>query len=119
MRILILTGLLALVPASGWAAETTADLNFPLIRLPSDFRSQRVTRRASVPPGKTLSLFDFEGPGCVRHFWITLGGNGARSGRPMHLRITTDGATQPQVDMRLDRFFGLLLDQGPTTTTIA
>ena len=48
-----------------------SDLNFPLIRLPATFDSQRTTKRVDLAAGKEVEIINVRGPGCVRHFWIT------------------------------------------------
>lgn len=66
--------------------------------------------RASISPlraGETAILADIEGPGCLRHIWIT-----TRPGYPAHdrnliLRCYWDGQETPSVECPLTDFFGM------------
>ena len=87
---------------------TLADPNFPLIRLPREFRARRATTRVDIKPGESHRILEADGPGCVRHFWIT-----TDAGAGLELEITCDDADEPHVRMSVDRFFGVLLGQKP------
>ncbi|MXY92623.1 MAG: DUF2961 domain-containing protein [Caldilineaceae bacterium SB0664_bin_27] len=80
---------------------------FPLIQLPAEYRTHRTTRRVDLGPGQSCDLIDAQGPGCVRHFWIT-----AKSPENLQIEITCDGG-EPQVRMTLHQFFGVLLGLAP------
>jgi len=54
-----------------------------------------------VAPGATLVLADIEGPGVVRHIWMTLTG----TWRDWILRIWWDGQSQPSVEVPAGDFF--------------
>ncbi|MCL1910358.1 MAG: DUF2961 domain-containing protein [Kiritimatiellaeota bacterium] len=59
------------------------------------------------PAGHTHTLLDAEGPGIVRHIWITV-----PPGNPLHmrnliLRAYWDGAEHPSVEAPLGDFFGV------------
>ena len=84
-----------------------SDPIFPLIQLPAEYTSQRATKRVNLGPGKTVDLVNAQGPGCVRHFWIT-----STLPDEIDIEITCDGA-QPQVRMGLHQFFGVLLGKDP------
>lgn len=86
------------------------DQTVPLLRTPATFKAHRQMSHGYIQEkGKEFVLFDAEGPGCLRHFWISTdcAGDGLR------IRIHVDDAEQPQVDMELNHFFGILLDKKP------
>ena len=85
-----------------------SDLNFPLIRLPATFDSQRTTKRVDLLAGKEVEIINVRGPGCVRHFWIT-----ATQPEALDIEVYCDGAPQAQIKMSLHRFFGVLLGKEP------
>ena len=101
---------LASTAAAAASAEPTrvSDPNFPLIRLPADFDSHRSTKRVDLVKTQEYRLIDAQGPGCVRHFWIT-----TTAPHELDIEITCDGAKQPQVKMRMHQFFGVLLGKEP------
>ncbi len=80
---------------------------FPLIQLPADYTSHRATTRVDLDPGQAVDLLRAQGPGCVRHFWIT-----SKTPDVLDLEISCDGV-QPQVRMKLHQFFGVLLGKDP------
>ncbi|MDE0141487.1 MAG: DUF2961 domain-containing protein [Caldilineaceae bacterium] len=80
---------------------------FPLIQLPAEYRTHRATSRVDLGPGQSCDLISAQGPGCVRHFWIT-----AKSPGNLRIEITCDGG-EPQVRMTLHQFFGVLLGLAP------
>ena len=84
-----------------------SDPVFPLIQLPADYTSHRATRRVDLDPGQAVDLLSAQGPGCVRHFWIT-----SKLPDALDLEISCDGG-QPQVGMKLRQFFGVLLGKAP------
>ncbi len=51
--------------------SAVSDPNFPLVQLPAAYESHRTTNRATLEEGEEYNLIDVDGPGCVRHFWIT------------------------------------------------
>jgi hypothetical protein len=83
-----------------------------------DYRSHRLSswdRRGGnadcvvVPPGERLVLGTIEGPGCVRHLWMTMM---SLPPEPHELRQTVlrmfwDGEPSPSVEVPLGDFFGL------------
>ena len=88
--------------------------------LPAAGTSQRVTQRPTLTPGETFVLFDEEGPGCIRHWWLTCshGRNRATDADWAHqlrLRFFTDGGTTPSVNLTLAQFFMILLGRDPYT----
>lgn len=107
---LFTTLILAAIPTMAVSGEQTliSDPNFPLIQLPATFDSHRSTKRVDLAGGQEYELINAEGPGCVRHFWIT---TSAPDG--LELEITCDGAAESQVKMKMHRFFGVLLGKQP------
>lgn len=66
-----------------------------------------------VPPGKTHVVADLEGPGVIRHIWLTFLGprphpwhrNGAATPQEMLIRIYWDGRETPDVEAPVGDFF--------------
>jgi hypothetical protein len=85
------------------------DHTVPLVQTPAQFKPRRQAGSFNLEEGKEITLFDAEGPGCLRHFWMTT--NCAGDG--LRIRIHVDDAEQPQVDMELNHFFGILLGKKP------
>lgn len=83
-----------------------SDPNFPLIRLPGEFDARRLTRMETLKQGEEIEIIDVKGPGCIRHFWMT-----ASISKDLELEITCDEESTPQVKMKLNQFFGVLLNQ--------
>ena len=88
--------------AHGNAQPLIPDPNFPLIQLPGEYDSHRSTNCLQLSEGEAYNLIDAEGPGCVRHFWITTSGTSA-----LELEIICDGVQQ--IQMMMPQFFGVLL----------
>jgi hypothetical protein len=82
-----------------------------LLQLPLEFVSKRVTKRLDLPAYSTVDLFSEEGSGCIRHWWLTHRRN--CSSEQLHLRIITDDASVPNIEMPLSSFFGVLLGLQP------
>lgn len=114
-RLLLLLPLLAMAShadepgAAGNEPAVVGDSSFPLVRTPADFKPRRQTNFHHLRDGEEVTLFEAEGPGCVRHLWMT----SSVAGRGMRIRVHVDGASAPQVDMELNRFFGVLLGKNP------
>ncbi len=88
-----------------------------MLDLPRTWRSRRRTHRIWLKPGETFTLFDADGPACIRHWWLTYSAGGVEYdqplGRQLMLRIRTDGSAAPSVEMPLDVFFGVLFGNAP------
>ena len=90
--------------------QTIRDMTVPLIELPAKLKPHRQTTYRYVPrQGEEIILFEAEGPGCVRHFWIA----NDTKGLGLRIRVHVDDALEPQIDMELNHFFGILLDKDP------
>src|SRR5215467_8963162 len=59
-----------------------------------------------LKPGETVTLADVNGPGCIRHIWLTTGLNPAVL-RGLVVRAYWDGADHPSIECPLGDFFGL------------
>ena len=70
----------------------------------AEYESHRSTNCLRLNEGNECKLIDAEGPGCVRHFWITI-----RPPSELEIEIICDGAQQVRMTMR--QFFGVLLGQ--------
>lgn len=57
--------------------------------------------------GETVTLAEMEGPGCVRHIWITTPPDLPLQDRNLILRFYWDGQAQPSVECPLGDFFGI------------
>ncbi len=90
------------------ASMMLSDHNFPLIQLPADYQSHRTTKRAKLQPGEEIVVLNVHSPGCVRHIWFTM-----RNSQNLHLEMYYDNSDQPQVDMNMNHFFGVLLRDQP------
>lgn len=71
--------------------------------LPSKSRHNRIDSINMLNPGQTLLLADIDGPGCLRHFFITLN---PQMLREVLIRITWDNEESPSVECPLSDFFG-------------
>ena len=99
------------------------DPNFPFIQLPTQFRARRHTMRdRQAVTGKTVEVFREQGPGCIRHIWISPNPTDhSRFGEDYTdnsntnaiIKIYVDDESQPLVNMDLKRLCGVLLDQPP------
>jgi hypothetical protein len=62
----------------------------------------------AVESGQTLKMAEIDGPGCIRHIWITGGGNEPYFLKKTVLRMYWDGETDPSVEVPLGDFFGAM-----------
>jgi len=56
----------------------------------------------SIGPGETAILMDTDGPGCVRHIWVTLSEKFYRSAV---IRVYWDGQAHPSIEVPVGDFF--------------
>jgi hypothetical protein len=75
--------------------------------LPDRAVPQRVSLTTGVPAGTRKTFADLEGPGCIRHIWITDSRDDDLT-RNAILRIYFDGEETPHVEAPLRDFFGVL-----------
>ena len=81
--------------------------------LPDNSVSDRVSAVRSIPPNTRATWPSLDGPGCIRHIWLTMSNPNAeqpawRTNRKVIIRIYFDDATQPQVEAPVGDFFGLM-----------
>jgi len=60
----------------------------------------------SIPAGSTRTLLASDGPGCIRHIWMTADKGGLWP-RDVILRMFWDGEPTPSVEVPLGDFFGI------------
>jgi len=58
-------------------------------------------------PGETRAIAQLEGPGCIKHIWMTLGSHEKLIFRKVVLRMYWDGEETPSVETPIGDFFGL------------
>ncbi len=85
---------------------TISDPAMPMITLPSTFSSHRANSDQRIPDMGKVEIANLKGPGCVRHIWFLPGDN-------VRLVIHVDDAAQPQVDLPLKAFFGVMHGMKP------
>ena len=57
--------------------------------------------------GETATLADVDGPGCIRHIWLTTPPGNPRHDRNLIVRCYWTGQAQPSVECPLGDFFGM------------
>lgn len=86
--------------------------NLPYLR---DFESRRASSWDTagnnndwwtIPTGERRTLLEAEKPGCVKHIWMTVGGDDAFP-RKLVLRAWWDGEKTPSIEVPLGDFFGI------------
>ena len=112
------TALFLLFPAVLWGQSSVADL--PKLK---DYESQRTSSfdrtggnhdYVSVDPGQTVTIFDSDGPGEIRHIWTTLPPwSEAYAHQKVVIRAYWDGETSPSVETPIGNFFGLAFGTPP------
>ncbi len=60
-----------------------------------------------IQPGEKRVLAEIDGPGCIKHFWMTLGLPSEDYCRRIVLRCYWDGHDEPSVEAPIGDFFGL------------
>ena len=77
------------------------------LNLPSDPVSDRVSLVTGVAPGERKAFAELEGPGCIRHFWVTMTRRDGAN-RDAVIRIWFDGERTPRVEAPVGDFFGVM-----------
>lgn len=84
-----------------------------------DYSSQRMSsydtsganddgnRKDSLRPGQTRILGEVQGPGIIKHIWITISSNEPHHLKKLVLRIYWEGRETPSVEAPVGDFFGL------------
>ena len=88
---------------------TLQDPMFALIQLPAEFQAHRQSTDTRLVKGQEVEIFRASGAGCVRHIWFC---PNMPEGNSI-LKVYADGVAEPQVNMEMQRFCGVLLDQKP------
>ncbi len=60
----------------------------------------------SFDPGETVDLADIEGPGTIRHIWMTISDRKPQTFRSFVIRAYWDGQEHPSIECPLGDFFG-------------
>lgn len=60
-----------------------------------------------IPAGEKKVLAEIDGPGCIKHIWMTLGIKSEDYCRKIVLRMYWDGCKEPSVECPIGDFFGL------------
>ncbi len=92
--------------------DTAPDPNFSLIQLPIQFKARKHAGRAVLNQGDSYDIFNATGPGCIRHITVIYKPFGDHA----TIKIYADDTEEPQVNMDLNAFFGVLLNKDPRTT---
>ena len=62
---------------------------------------------ATIPPGETVVLADLDGPGTLRHLWMTFPPAPPETMRALWMEVFYDGADEPSVSVPCLDFFGM------------
>ncbi len=85
----------------------------PVLR---DARSKRISSWATdgrnhdcwrFEPGETKTLGEIDGPGCIKHIWMTIGSQEHAFPRKIVLRAWWDGEDEPSIEVPIGDFFGI------------
>ena len=79
----------------------------PVIDLPSTAVADRVSLVRTLEAGQRVTYAALEGPGCIRHIWVTAGRENL-AGRGVLIRIYFDDESEPYVEAPLGDFFGVM-----------
>ena len=60
-----------------------------------------------IEPGQTRSIAALEGPGCIKHIWMTMWSDDKYQFRKVVLRMYWDGEDHPSVETPIGDFFGM------------
>ena len=60
-----------------------------------------------IPKGEAGTLAEIDGPGAIKHIWITIGAADPLYARKIRLRMFWDGEETPSVEVPLGDFFGV------------
>jgi hypothetical protein len=88
-------------------SELPAPHNYVLKRSSSYDRSGGNDDFRTVPPGKSITVLDENGPGQISHIWFTIADNEEYHLKKIVLRMYWDGEKTPSVEAPIGDFFGL------------
>ena len=77
------------------------------LNLPEEAVPDRVSLVRRLEAGERFAYAELEGPGCIRHLWVTTRAEGYAA-REIVLRIYFDGEPVPYVEAPLGDFFGVM-----------
>jgi len=117
-RSYLYTAVFLFLPAVLWAQFSLADL--PRLK---DYESERASSYdrtggnhdyVSVDPGQTVTIFDSDGPGEIRHIWTTIPGwSEIYVHQKVVIRAYWDGEKDPSIETPIGNFFGLAFGVPP------
>src|SRR5699024_999716 len=114
--IVMLLWALLLMPATLMGQTQTAEK--PLWQL-RDYNSQRISSydrtganddgnwQNKIQPGETRVIGEVQGPGIIKHIWMTIASNETYHLKKIVLRMYWDGEETPSVEAPIGDFFGL------------
>lgn len=114
MRTLLIAAILLSLGAACFAQTASAPLDgLATLR---DFRAMRASSSdvnwengngdaRPIPPGRTLTIAELDGPGRIAHIWFTIADNERFYGKLLVLRMYWDGETKPSVECPINDFF--------------
>src|SRR3954470_1621153 len=114
LRMRMLRSVLLIVLLASTVAK--AQLAWPDLTRPQDYVSHHESSTSPegtnddwrpIEPGKTLTVFDKDGPAEITHLWFTGWSPDARWPKAVVLRMYWDGETTPSVEAPIGDFFGL------------
>ena len=84
------------------------------LQLPPNPVSARFSRVSGVPANTRETFAEMEGPGCIRHIWLTLSHphKSEMTNRKIIIRIYFDDEPVPYVEAPVGDFFGVMHGQG-------
>ena len=102
----------------GLQAQRSSDTEAGIWQL-RDYSSERISSfdrsganddgnwQNKIQPGETRTIGEVEGPGIIKHIWITIASNESDHLKKILLRIYWDGEESPSVEAPIGDFFGL------------
>ena len=110
--------LMLFLPVALWGQFSIADL--PKLK---DYESERASSfdrsggnhdYVAVDPGQTVTIFDHDGPGEIRHIWTTLPKwSEVYAHQKVVIRAYWDGETDPSIEAPIGNFFGFAFGTPP------
>ena len=116
-RIVLVTALFLFSPTRRTAGQDFSPTGSMLDNLASlrDYQSKRISSFDKtggngdcipIEPGKTATLAEIQGPGIIKHIWITISCPDPMIRRNAVLRMFWDGEADPSVESPIGDFFG-------------
>jgi hypothetical protein len=120
-RVLTASGLVAAAPQAATAQSSAAGAE-PVLPAYARAQNYRSLKQSSydrtggnhdswvIPAGKTLDVFQADGPGVITHIWFTIAARSNDHLKELVLRGYWNGNTKPSVEAPIGDFFGLNLN---------